>query len=428
MSRIVAPFGGVSRNSSASAEGLSLSLLAHDSLGSSISALTESRAAPPPHASDENHDTTRARQASHFAIPSINPRGEFFHVFISYRVADDEELVKSLYSKLQLDSKNHAIPLLEYSKFPSQFHKDASHTADAAAHVFVSARCLLDGERWDWDPKTKGGFVGALMSSCVFVPVFSLCVDDLKPGHDACKCGNIARMAGLRDPKQPSVEIDTWISLMPATQTSSAYLCFETDSHSNRHMFLDGGVVQFDSSPECDLPPFITKGKQYFLVNAKDGPRAHRKFQRFWVSELKGGPPLALQACSSKFKTRTIASDWVDNVLLELLLAKEMHEQTKQAEEHYGACLRRCMTILPVVLCDVGELRTFINTFLSDKPSQSERCPTCLAKHISSSHFCCSAHPNSLHFQKPTRKQLKSCATLASHLPGESRLTHPSRT
>ena len=214
---------------------------------------------------------------------------------------------------------------------------------------------------------------------------------------------------------------------MPATQTSSAYLCFETDSHSNRHMFLDGGVVQFDSSPECDLPPFITKGKQYFLVNAKDGPRAHRKFQRFWVSELKGGPPLALQACSSKFKTRTIASDWVDNVLLELLLAKEMHEQTKQAEEHYGVCLRRCMTILPVVLCDVGELGSFVNTFLSDKPSQSEPCPTCLAKHISSQ-FCCSAHPNSLHFQKPTRKRLKSCATLASHLPGESRLTHPSRT
>jgi len=469
---------------------------------------------------DEAHDPTRARQASHFAAPSINPRGEFFHVFISYRVADDEELVKSLYSKIQLDSKNHAIPMLEYSKFPHQFHKDASNSADAAANVFVSARCLLEGEKWDWDKKKGGGFVGALLSSCVFVPVFSCSVDDQKPGHDPTRIGNIARMANLA---QPSVKIDTWISMMPATQTSTAYLCFETRSHAHKHptLFLEGGVVQFDHSPDSDLPSFLTKGKNYFLVNAKDGPRSHNKFQRFFVSESKGGPPLVLQACSSKFLTvtnpkpskidtmisktaprplplpppplllpadprppqipspprprphhqtsnnanlcfetriranedpkfysalsleggvvqfdaspdsdlppfltegkdyflvdakenglrsewsqdkkvqrflvseskggpplllqacssnfQTVTNepgDWVDNVLLELLLAKEMHEQTKRAEEgKCGVCLRRCMAILPVVLCDVTELSSFINTFISDAPSRSE--------------------------------------------------------
>jgi hypothetical protein len=362
----------VSWNSSASAEGLTSSLLAHDQLGCSFSELTETPAERLPHPSDEHHDTTRARQSSHFATPSINPRGEFFHVFISYRVADDEELVKTLYAKMQLESKNHAIPLLEYSKYPRQFHKDASNTADVAAHVFVSSRCLPDGQRWEWDPKTRGGFVGALATSCVFVPVFSLSVDDQKPGHDPTKVGNIARFANLKGLDQPSIELNTWIAAVPATQISSAYLCFETDSHSNRHLFLDGGVVQFDSFLDCDLPPFITKGKQYFLVSSKDGPHAHRKFQRFWVSESKNGPPLALQACSTKFKTRTFPGDWIDNVLLELLLAKEMHEQTKLAEEQSGVCLRRCMTIVPVVLCDVVELSSFINTFLSDKPSQSE--------------------------------------------------------
>ena len=107
--------------------------------------------------------------------------------------------------------------------------------------------------------------------------------------------------------------------MAPATQGSSAYLCLETDSHSNKHVFLDGGVVKFDYLPNCDLPPFITKGKQYFLVHAKYGPRAHRKFQRFWVSELKGGAPLALQACSTKFKTRIFPSDWVDNEIDKLI-------------------------------------------------------------------------------------------------------------
>jgi hypothetical protein len=304
-------------------------------------------------------------------VPSINPRGEFFHVFLSYRVADDEELVKTLYSKLQLDSKNHAIPLLEYCKYPRQFHRDLSNTADAAVNVFLSARCLLDGEKWDWDSRTKGGFVGALMQSCVFVPVFSCSVDDCKPGHDPAKIGNLARMANLAQPEQ---EIETWVSTVAATQTHEAYLCFETFSHSQKRLFLEGDVVEFDSYSHADLPAFLTKKKKYFLVKAKDGPRFHNKFQRFLVSELRGGPPLVLEACSNKFKTKTSDTrqyDWVDNVLLELLLAKEFHLQTKQAENDVGVSLRCCMTMLPVVLCDMAELRWFINTFLSDVPSTS---------------------------------------------------------
>lgn len=288
-------------------------------------------------------------------------------MFLSYRVADDEELVKSLYSKLQLDSKNHAIPLLEYSKFPHQFYKDLSNTADAAANVFLSARCLLDGEKWDWDSRSKGGFVGALMQSCVFVPVFSCCIDDCKPGHDPAKIGNIARMATLAQPAHDDIE--TWISMSEATQSHAAYLCFETASHSKRHVFLDGDVVEFDSYQNFDLPKFLCKNKKYFLVKANDCPRSHNKFQRFLVSELKGGPPLVLEACSGKFITKTFEFDWVDNVLLELLLAKEFHLHTKRAEHEDGISLRRCMTVLPVVLCDMAEFRWFINTFLSEKPS-----------------------------------------------------------
>jgi hypothetical protein len=319
--------------------------------------------------SNQARESTRARQSSHFAAPSINPRGEFFHVFLSYRVADDEELVKTLYSKLQLDCKNLAIPLLEYSKFPHQFHQDLSNTADASVKVFLSARCLLDGEKWDWDARSKGGFVGALMQSCVFVPVFSCSIDDCQPGHDAAKIGNIARMARLA---QRAKDIETWISTTEATQTRAAYLCFETASHSNSHIFLDGDAVEFDSYPSVDLPTFLSKGREYFLVKAKDCPRSHNKFQRFLVSELKGGPPLQLQACSSKFRTKTYKNDWIDNVLLELLLAKEFHLQTKRAEKQFGVSLRCCMTILPVVLCDMAELRSFINTFLSPEPSSRE--------------------------------------------------------
>jgi hypothetical protein len=179
-------------------------------------------------------------------------------------------------------------------------------------------------------------------------------------------------MANLAQPEQ---EIETWVSTVAATQTHEAYLCFETFSHSQKRLFLEGDVVEFDSYSHADLPAFLTKKKKYFLVKAKDGPRFHNKFQRFLVSELKGGPPLVLQACSNKFKTKTSDTrqyDWVDNVLLELLLAKEFHMQTKQAENDVGVSLRCCMTMLPVVLCDMAELRWFINTFLSEVPSTSE--------------------------------------------------------
>ena len=135
---------------------LSISLLGHEEFRSSRSESRSETGALSGHqyqSSNQYRESTRARQSSHFAVPSINPRGEFFHVFLSYRVADDEELVKSLHSKLQLDSKTHAIPLLEDSKFPHQFHKDLSNTADAAANIFLSARCLLDGEKWDWDSR-----------------------------------------------------------------------------------------------------------------------------------------------------------------------------------------------------------------------------------------------------------------------------------
>jgi hypothetical protein len=374
MSRIVAPYGGFARSSRDSDNSLSISLLGNEEFRSSRSESRSETGALSGHqyqSSSQYRESTRARQSSHFAVPSINPRGEFFHVFLSYRVADDEELVKSLYSKLQLDSKTHAIPLLEDSKFPHQFHKDLSNTADAAANVFLSARCLLDGEKWDWDSRSKGGFVGALMQSCVFVPVFSCSIDDCKPGHDPAKIGNIARMATLAQPAHDDVE--TWISMSEATQGRAAYLCFETASHSKRRMFLEGDVVEFDSYQNFELPTFLSKNKKYFLVQAKDCPRSHNKFQRFLVSELKGGPPLALQACSSKFVTKTFECDWVDNVLLELLLAKEFHLHTKQAENENGISLRRCMTILPVVLCDMSEFRWFINTFLSDKPSSRKR-------------------------------------------------------
>ena len=107
------------------------------------------------------------RRSSSAALSVFGPlslRGEIFHVFISYRVKTESDLVGELYH--QLISTANAAKIPGISKWPSSFKKP--DVASSRIHVFWDAKTLAPGLTWKDD-----GFVSALSKSLVFAPMLS---------------------------------------------------------------------------------------------------------------------------------------------------------------------------------------------------------------------------------------------------------------
>jgi hypothetical protein len=97
---------------------------------------------------------------------AISLRGEIFHVFISYRVKTESDLVGELYHQLMTSAKAAKLP--DISRWPSSFKKPTNDVASSRIHVFWDAKCLAPGLTWK-----DNGFVSALGKSLVFAPMLS---------------------------------------------------------------------------------------------------------------------------------------------------------------------------------------------------------------------------------------------------------------
>ena len=94
----------------------------------------------------------------------LSLRGEIFHVFFSYRIKTESDLVGELYH--QLISTSNAAKIPGISKWPSSFKKP--DVASSRIHVFWDAKTLAPGLTWK-----DNGYVSALSKSLVFAPMLS---------------------------------------------------------------------------------------------------------------------------------------------------------------------------------------------------------------------------------------------------------------
>jgi hypothetical protein len=150
-----------------------------------------------------SHEMSVVQQSRAPSKLALNQSDGFFHAMLSYRQTSDVDIVTKIHDKIHLlapgqdkISSGGAFnrQLLDSASFPSGFKQDAS-VINSSLRVFLDHYCLMDGRPWEGpgDPK-EGGFIGALLLSHVFVPLFSAEVD--KDGNIISK-GSLGQMINL---------------------------------------------------------------------------------------------------------------------------------------------------------------------------------------------------------------------------------------
>jgi hypothetical protein len=223
----------------------------------------------------------------------LNPASEFFHFFISYRVAYQADFSLKLHDRLYLKAATTPIPLIEFAKWPtSRFaYRRQSTSQNKSAHVFLDRRCLSDGDPW------RDGFVEALRISLVFVPILS--------------CSR--NVVSLKDKLIKSIEGEI------ATLGS-----FITHIDSNDAQALDAAKTELAAA-------------QARLSQAKSRADDTQVEYTGSVGDFVTQNP----------KSATLGVGYVDNYLLELIMAKELH-QISSASNSSNLCT--CAVILPVIV------------------------------------------------------------------------------
>jgi hypothetical protein len=116
----------------------------------------------------------------------LDPCGEMFHVFLSYRAATEGPFTSGLYQKLQLTATSQersSSHILVPTKWPREFLRKDPKQLPANFHTFWDKENLDLGIDW------VDGFSGALSRSLVFVPILSYYSDppDLPANSAAVK-------------------------------------------------------------------------------------------------------------------------------------------------------------------------------------------------------------------------------------------------
>jgi hypothetical protein len=250
----------------------------------------------------------------------LNPLDGMFHVFISYRVATDSKLSLDLHDRLLVlsTSEDFKIPLLSRTKRPKQF-KASLHAKGMT--VFLDARCLSDGDEWRGDGAMQTGFVAGLLKSAMFVPMISW-IPDATDGYTGS-------VGGLVHVAQPACDV--------AVEVKSPGACIHLLS-CNRTLKI-GSQVSF-TGPDLNILQ-IAAHAQYFVVASINSTIS--------VSLDREGTPIEFNTSCRNFSLSIPASDdQVDNVLLELLLAQELH----LAGKGQSGSIVTCGVILPVFIGD----------------------------------------------------------------------------
>jgi energy-converting hydrogenase Eha subunit C len=348
--------------------------------------------------------TADAQSLKHQSIIDINPdEGSFFHAMISYRVSTDATFVSNMHNAMNLiASQREDLRSLDDFPWPKEF-KRAETTGSSGVRIFLDKECLLDGAQWEGNLKGSGGFVGALLKSLVFVPVFSIC-----PGFT----GSLGQMARI------------WNPLWDASLSSAGDEGLKVESKPTTHAhFIEGDVIAtLDDHPvnkasdvwkfmACSLEPtvrleivrtFTSEAIQQLCslpnldslrADSLAGHAIGGAYNPISISSLKGAIALTQQErscmmalgflendalleatfgsacstaltmrsfltdicrfsrvrgsqCSIRFKRAIIREDCQDNVLLELILAHELH--LKHHSHSIGNSLQPCSYLYPI--------------------------------------------------------------------------------
>jgi hypothetical protein len=234
----------------------------------------------------------------------LDPASELFHFFISYRVAHQAEFSLKLHDRLYHKASNTPIPLVEFAKWPcSRFpYRRHSSALNKCAHVFLDSRCLSDGDPW------RDGFIEALRISVVFVPLLSYS----------------KTVVSLRDRRVNY---------------------FEGEIASLRSKI--SRMIDADNTQELDSANAELAAAQMQLLQAQSRADDTQVEHTGSVGDFVSQNP----------KSARLGVDSVDNYLLELILAKELH-RISSASSNSSLCA--CAVILPVIIGD------FANAELTD--------------------------------------------------------------
>jgi hypothetical protein len=245
---------------------------------------------------------TRTSSSTH-SMATIDPSKGLFHFFISYRVAHQSDFSLKLHDRLNLKASITPIPLVESAQWPPEFERQPYVTSSNGAHVFLDQRCLPNAEDW------FKMFVEALKKSMVFVPLLS-----------CSKNVNLSQ----RDKLVQSIDYS---------------IQSEIES-------LDSGVIdtpELNSAKDDKAAARIVR-----MMRAK--PRADDNTQVYYTGSMgdfvKKNP-----------NSRDKGVKEVDNFLLELILAKELHmlhDIAKKRKElpcvGENGTLNTCSKIFPIII------------------------------------------------------------------------------
>ena len=249
----------------------------------------------------------------------LNPLESMFHVFVSYRVASESKLALDLHDRMQVLSaaEDSNVPFLSRAKRPREY-KPSLHKK--GMNIFLDQRCLSDGDELRGDCSLRSGFVGGLLRSAVFVPLLSWIPDGT---------GYKGSLGGLVHTAQPACEIVVEVKCAGCS----------IDVPACNRVFSIDNQVSF-AGPDLHTLP-IVPGKLYFIVAASPSAIS--------ISSDRRGAPIEFSSvCFNLSMCIAASEDNIDNVLLELLLALELH----LAGKHDTGAIVSCGVMIPVFIGD----------------------------------------------------------------------------
>ncbi len=351
-----------------------------------------------------------------FRVVAVNPdKGSFFHAMISYRVKPDAPFVTNMHNAMNLvASHREGLRLLDDFPWPKEFNRAAT-TGASGVRIFLDKFCLRDGAQWEGSSQSSGGFVGALLKSMLFVPVFSVSNDFYGSLGQMARLGNplwdaklAAHSSGrgfkiqaeiskyfrqndviiaIEGKPVTTILMDLWKTIADNVNEkhcfeverefsgetfdklstegfgnglSSKPLSFADDSDSvfsgrksevaftvkidpsNKIFFEELGLIDDDAvfQLSCGNQCITAHNSEEFATALVHIALVHKA--------NKDNVSSAQSSCRIRFKRAVAIPDDTDNVLLELILARELHMKYSPEDP----TLQPCQALFPIFLSD----------------------------------------------------------------------------
>jgi hypothetical protein len=335
-------------------------------------------------------------------------------------------------------SQREDLRMLDDFPWPKEFNRSES-TGSSGVRIFLDKFCLRDGAQWEGNSQSSGGFVGAILKSLLFVPVFS--AQDTFHGS----VGQMARIwnplwdAGLSSRKggrgfkvtsptrshflehdvimavdgaQFSSTDALWESIAQNKESDS--LCIEVEREISDKMFVEiqkmeiqefgGGLdakrssfsdasrseeifrkphlhegdasftIDIDSSNKIFFEELgLVQGDRVLLLSSVHGRVAAHNSAAFVTAVVQIAYKFSHSAnpsCKILFQRSISRPDYQDNVLLELILARELRLNF----DPKNSALQPCSALFPIFRSEyVGKVSSYLSCKASTKTNEKVR-------------------------------------------------------